>query len=437
MAGSEIQNQPMDLAHAISNNQREVNANNSSVKTSFDAQPSVKFKMTRANDPMAWNSAKNVIGRIAYLVASMVIFPLGLARLAGYGINRTCVKKLLIPATSCNKSQINELRQEALSDPSIAPYVERIGIETIDKVTLDTVLIKNPIQQTKSIKDQKFILFFNGNAGFYEHQLRSLVQLGLDNKVNIYTGNYRGVGASTGFPTSCEDLEKDGVAMVEYLLNLGVEPENIMIHGWSLGGGVGAHVARYYQKEGHELHFCNDRSFASLIDQVNEMTPLIKKAIIEYNKEAVKRSKIAKIVLKVILIGITLLLPIVKGLIYLIGWNFKSLEHFKSLKGQKITLFHREDAVIPYYASLYKKLKLSLMTHDDKVKKSRRMQKKIKLIENKTSYKKKHKKRSYHPDNVIRIENETAGHGTELVKLPNHLYTEYKNKLSQVLKIKS
>lgn len=348
--------------------------------------PPVTFSVSDATDPIKYNSLKNKVARVAWLIFSIIIFPVGIARFIGSLINRTCVMRLMLPATSYSKVKLNEIRKKVLENPNISKYCERIVIETIDKVKLDTVMVRNPQNACQPIQEQKFILFLNGNGGCYESMLTDLVFLSQNNGVNIYSGNYRGVGESQGFPTSYQDLERDGIAMVEYLLSLGVKTENIMIHGWSLGGGVGAHVAVHYQKKGHEIGYCNDRSFSSMEDEVDGILTSLK-------NEAKNGSLFNKI--------IAYLAPVSKILLHALNWNFKTLECYNKMNGPKIVLYHRKDEVIPYEASLYKKLKDSRMTERDRVEKSRR----IAMKASKQGIKnKKFSARPYHPQEAIRLE---------------------------------
>lgn len=47
-----------------------------------------------------------------------------------------------------------------------------------------------------------------------------------------------GVGMSEGLPLTGEDLIQDGVAAMLHLLEQGVRSQNVLIHGFSMGGGT-------------------------------------------------------------------------------------------------------------------------------------------------------------------------------------------------------
>ncbi len=109
-------------------------------------------------------------------------------------------------------------------------------------------------------KGQKWIVYFNGNGYVWEHNYEALKQISKETGANVLSFNYRGVGRSGGAITSAQDLIEDGEAAVQYLLSQGVLPEDIVLHGHSLGGGVATAVVAKHQG----MHLVNDRSFSSL-----------------------------------------------------------------------------------------------------------------------------------------------------------------------------
>lgn len=79
---------------------------------------------------------------------------------------------------------------------------------------------------------------------------------------NLLAFNYRGVGGSTGIPTSARNLGEDGEIVVKYLFEqYHPAPSQVLLHGWSLGGGVAAHVGSSLLHSGPVI---SDRSFSSL-----------------------------------------------------------------------------------------------------------------------------------------------------------------------------
>lgn len=87
---------------------------------------------------------------------------------------------------------------------------------------------------------------------------------------NIIFWNYPNVGTSKGAVHSPQDLFKAGFGIANDLLNRGIAAENITLHGYSLGGGVATHVARWLHEKNHLVHLTVDRSFGQISSVVLE-----------------------------------------------------------------------------------------------------------------------------------------------------------------------
>lgn len=87
-------------------------------------------------------------------------------------------------------------------------------------------------------------LWFHGNAGnvtLYREDLEFLVDLPLQ----ILVFDYRGYGKSTGFPTE-EGVYQDGIAAYEHLRNnKNLSPDQLILMGQSMGGGITTYVASH------------------------------------------------------------------------------------------------------------------------------------------------------------------------------------------------
>jgi len=83
----------------------------------------------------------------------------------------------------------------------------------------------------------RVLLFFHGNAGNISHRGESVMifhRLGL----NVFIIDYRGYGKSQGEPNE-PGLYKDAAAAWQYLTGeRGIDKDNIIIFGRSLGGAV-------------------------------------------------------------------------------------------------------------------------------------------------------------------------------------------------------
>ena len=113
----------------------------------------------------------------------------------------------------------------------------------------------------------KTLLFFHGNAGNLSHRLESLAlfnRLGL----SVFIIDYRGFGNSDGKP-SVDGTVRDAGAAWDWLARQGTAPENIVIFGRSLGGGVAAALAAERQAGGLIL----ESTFTCLEDVAAGMFP--------------------------------------------------------------------------------------------------------------------------------------------------------------------
>ncbi len=395
---------------------------NAAIENQAHELPKVSYSVPTNEDVFKYHSTAKKTMRIAWLVFSLIIFPVGIIRLIGNAINHIATRKGFLPALGYNKDLEDEIRLVQMNE-----RCKRVVIETADNVKLDAVKVMHPKQEKSPADQQKYILFFNGNGGTYESALSSLKQISDEIGVNILCGNYRGVGRSEGFPTSYNDLVMDGEALVKYLLSQGILPQNILIHGWSLGSGVGAHVAALHQEKGKEIHFCSDRSFASMYDEVKDLAKQISQILRKQNR----------CIPQLFATAITFATPFVLGLTKVLGWNFKSLECYKKINGKKFIIYHRQDQVIPYTASLYKKFKESKMTKKDKQQKLERMALKQQMLAQGKEYKPQKMDKPYLPKNAVRLSDDIEQEAAHVIPLEKtSQYNSYKKAVTHILGLK-
>ena len=116
----------------------------------------------------------------------------------------------------------------------------------------------------------RVLLFFHGNKGNISHRLPSLFifhNLGLPQ----FIIDYRGFGKSTGKPSVLGTL-LDAEASWRWLVeNRGFRPEQIILSGRSLGGGIAAGLASSVRPGGLIL----ESTFTSLVDLAGDMYPMM------------------------------------------------------------------------------------------------------------------------------------------------------------------
>jgi hypothetical protein len=139
--------------------------------------------------------------------------------------------------------------------PAIAglPFEEH-RIETADGERLHAWYVSRPGARYT-------ILFFHGNAGNIGHRIVTLDQLHrLGLEVLIF--DYRGYGRSSGRPGE-QGTYADATAVWRYLVDhLGVAPQQILLHGRSLGGAIAIELATRTEPAGLIL----ESTFTSVSD---------------------------------------------------------------------------------------------------------------------------------------------------------------------------
>ncbi|MFK7816041.1 MAG: alpha/beta hydrolase [Gammaproteobacteria bacterium] len=117
---------------------------------------------------------------------------------------------------------------------------EDLTLNTIDNEKINAWYI--PAKKSKT-DSKKTVLFFHGNAGNISHRLETIKiynNLGLD----FLIIDYRGFGLSTGKPSE-QGTYIDADTAWEYLTEQRkLTPQEIIIAGRSLGGGVAAELAK-------------------------------------------------------------------------------------------------------------------------------------------------------------------------------------------------
>ncbi|WP_279625660.1 MARTX multifunctional-autoprocessing repeats-in-toxin holotoxin RtxA [Xenorhabdus ishibashii] len=100
---------------------------------------------------------------------------------------------------------------------------------------------------------KKIVLFIHGSGSSAEEQASTIQSHYQKQGVDMLAVNMRGYGASDGHPSE-KGLYQDARTMFNYLVNdRGIKPENIIIHGYSMGGAVAADLARYAERNGQAV----------------------------------------------------------------------------------------------------------------------------------------------------------------------------------------
>tara|TARA_B100001769_G_C22054605_1_gene566863 strand:- start:477 stop:1292 length:816 start_codon:yes stop_codon:yes gene_type:complete len=122
------------------------------------------------------------------------------------------------------------------SGDKLTVKIEKIKIMTEDNIDLLAWYHK------KDNQNYKTILYLHGNAGSLENRIHKINHFD-DMNINFLLLSWRGFNGNKGEPTE-EGLYKDARSAVKWLVNQGINEENIIIYGESLGTGIATEIAQ-------------------------------------------------------------------------------------------------------------------------------------------------------------------------------------------------
>lgn len=269
--------------------------------------------------PAAPSQSRSILGPAVRLFATFIT--LGVSENVNKGFKKILAIGLSKALTICPSK---EMRQEWLEEFKTDPHYRNstgLSVKIGEKAQLDGVIIKPNIGG----ESEKYVIWLNGLGCPFEAKLSLAGDYADTINANILMFNYRGIGDSiSSGPTKPEDLVTDTKAMIAYLIDVkGVKPEDIVIHGHSLGGGVGAQAAA----EISGLKFINDRSFSAFSKAAKELT------IVNF------QDKVGKTVAHA-------LGSLVAGLIRGYDLDLKTSKVYELEKNDTLLLYHPNDEII-------------------------------------------------------------------------------------------
>ncbi|ELL0578525.1 MARTX multifunctional-autoprocessing repeats-in-toxin holotoxin RtxA [Vibrio cholerae] len=110
-----------------------------------------------------------------------------------------------------------------------------------------------PSEGETSSPSGKVVLFLHGSGSSAEEQASAIRNHYQKQGIDMLAVNLRGYGESDGGPSE-KGLYQDARTMFNYLVNdKGIDPSNIIIHGYSMGGPIAADLARYVAQNGQAV----------------------------------------------------------------------------------------------------------------------------------------------------------------------------------------
>jgi len=156
-----------------------------------------------------------------------------------------------------------------LYHPSENNYFGDNLIVSIDKVKIKT---KDNIEllgwyHKKNSKNYKTILFLHGNAGSLENRIHKINHFENMN-INFLIIAWRGFSGNKGNPTE-KGLYEDAESAINWMKSEGIETNDIIVYGESLGTGVATEIAQNSNFAGVIL----ESPFTSMIDAAKNKYP--------------------------------------------------------------------------------------------------------------------------------------------------------------------
>ena len=158
------------------------------------------------------------------------------------------------------------------SEDKISVDIKKVKIKTSDNIELLGWF------HEKNLKDYKTLVYFHGNAGTLENRIHKINHF-QDMNINFLIIAWRGFSGNKGKPTE-QGLYEDGKSAIDWLIKKGVNEENLILYGESLGTGVATHLAQNKNYAGIIL----ETPFTSMIDAAKTFYPYIPVSILLRDK---------------------------------------------------------------------------------------------------------------------------------------------------------
>jgi len=120
---------------------------------------------------------------------------------------------------------------------------ERYKLKTADGNDIDAMFFDRRSSTSTNPHGATLVVSCEGNAGFYEV---GMAKTPLDAGYSVLGWNHPGFGGSTGSPFPDQEANAIDTVMQFAINKLGFSPDNILLHGWSIGGFTVSWAASHY-----------------------------------------------------------------------------------------------------------------------------------------------------------------------------------------------
>ena len=170
---------------------------------------------------------------------------------------------ILVSTYIFQRSLLYHPTENNYSGDTLTVLIEEVKIKTQDNIELLSWYHK------KNLNDYKTILFLHGNAGSLENRIHKINHF-KDMNVNFLLVSWRGFSGNRGKPTE-KGLYEDARSALRWLKTKGVNENNIIIYGESLGTGVATEISQNKNFAGIIL----ESPFTSMVDAGKDKYPYL------------------------------------------------------------------------------------------------------------------------------------------------------------------
>jgi hypothetical protein len=294
-------------------------------------------------------------------IASWIFPPTAIWKVTQAGMNKLLgakISKQINPAQDepGAREWATKLRDKFIR--RLSPLVEtnRFLLPTHDGAKLDTFEIS--VNGGKKGLNKPHIIYFMGRCGFYEFELKHMLEDAYLLDAKTIGFNYRSVCESVGekekLATHVKDNIIDGIAQVQRLIKSGVTPENIILYGDSYGAAVATGVTDYFHKFGFKISIFAVRTFSTMS---NELIGLLRTGKLSVDDDGLKQHSLA-----------VLAKPFVKAALVITDCEINNIKGYKRIPAankeyvlvrsrKEIRADRRDDIVVPHPESLHRALR--------------------------------------------------------------------------------
>ncbi|CDR34424.1 CPn0927/CPn0928 family alpha/beta hydrolase fold protein [Criblamydia sequanensis] len=269
----------------------------------YESKLKADFNVEKALPIAFQESLIHKIGRIAFYIFSIIVFPIGIFNFIHWVGGKFIVRSSSPTKMGCSADHAYQLRKRF--DPKEKWKVKRFSLPIDEAGTKIDVSIVGRIE---TLANKRWLINCDGNQSFYENTLQQFNKDNISRKdfkrllkltdSNAILFNYPDVGASEG--SGRKDLEKAYKTILNFVeSDKGLDAEEVISFHTSLGGGVKAAIVEEHEfKPSKKYVYVENQVFDTLSNAIGDHVSRLLQPISHlffWDMDAVKGSKSLKV----------------------------------------------------------------------------------------------------------------------------------------------